>query len=50
MKSKKKEFKIDAFTSQIYYDPLVDRHLEYFFSSKNNRQNLIKTKILNKKN
>jgi hypothetical protein len=34
----------------IGYEALVDRHLEYYFSSKVNRQTLLKAKVVNRKN
>lgn len=49
--SKRREFKVTPLhSSSIPYDPLVDHHLEYYFSSKNNRQLLLKTKVVNRKN
>lgn len=35
---------------QLRYEGLVDRHLEYFFASKLNRQTLVKTKLVNRRN
>lgn len=34
----------------MIYEPLVDPHLEYFFSSKKHRQILLKNKVVNRKN
>lgn len=48
---KRRQFKITPLhTHAIPYDPLVDQHLEYYFSSKNNRHILLKTKVVNRKN
>ncbi len=48
---RRKEFRIEPLKKdQIPYEGLVDRHLEYFFASKFNRQTLIKTKLVNRKN
>lgn len=51
MERKKREFKVEPIhADKIPYNPLVDRHLEYYFSSKKNRDILIKTKVVNRKN
>ena len=48
---KKREFRVEnVHEKKIPYSPLVDKHLEYFFANKNNRQILIKTKQVNRKN
>lgn len=48
---KKQEFKVEPIhANKIPYNPLVDKHLEYYFASKKNREILIKTKVVNRKN
>lgn len=48
---KKPQFRVSPLHSnKIPYDALVDRHLEYYFSSKKNRNILVKTKVVNRKN
>jgi hypothetical protein len=47
----RREFRIAPLQpSRILYEPLVDRHLEYFFASKHTRQILQKTKVVNRRN
>lgn len=50
MQKRKREFKIDVHIPSFEYEPLVDKHLEYYFASKNNRRILMKSKVINRKN
>ena len=49
--NKRREFKVEPLQNEgIPYSPLVDKHLQYFFANKFNRQVLLKTKVVNRKN
>lgn len=47
---KRREFRVSPLKANSQYEALADRHLEYFFASKLNRQALIKTRIVNRRN
>ena len=48
---RRREFRVEPLKGeQLRYEGLVDRHLEYFFASKLNRQALVKTKLVNRRN
>ena len=46
----KPEFIVESKPSTVAYNPIMDRNLEYFFSSKNNRRILRKTRVINSRN
>ena len=47
---RRRGFEVPLTKQEISYDPLVDRHLQYYFSNKNNRKILVKTKVVNRRN
>lgn len=46
----KPEFKVEYIPTVTRYDPILDRNLEYYFASRQNRRVLRKNKIINAKN
>lgn len=46
----RREFRVSPLKEGPHYEALADRHLEYFFASKHNRQALVKTRIVNRRN
>jgi hypothetical protein len=47
---KRRDFRVSPLKEGQHYEALADRHLEYFFASKLNRQVLVKTRIVNRRN
>lgn len=48
---KKPQFRVSPLhANKIPYNALVDKHLEYYFASKKNRNILVKTKVVNRRN
>lgn len=46
----RRDFRVSPLKEGPHYEALADRHLEYFFASKHNRQALVKTRIVNRRN
>ena len=46
----KPEFVVESKPSTVAYNPIMDKNLEYFFSSKNNRRILRKNRVINSRN
>ena len=46
----RREFKVSPLNQGPLYEALADKHLEYFFASKHNRQALVNTRIVNRRN
>ena len=46
----KPEFRVEYIPQTVSYNPIFDKNLEYYFTSKQNRSILRKNRILNKRN
>lgn len=44
------EFRVESKPEVVEYDALLDSNLNYYFSSKNNRSILRKTRVINSRN